>query len=363
MNVRQSDRSSFPFAAEASAGPGKRTPGPRATLLPEIAFSALLRKAGILPLDGPPPAHLRLFVDQAQRALDEVRHRIAQQALSPPAFAEFQDLLLQIAVRVMSHPVTAGNNYLDRFAEGVTESQARHECQQFSVFAVQFEVAQAKLVANAPTLDAYHQRLRLLLNEKGFSYTRGFDGELSERWDAGAVHFSWLCDMAAGLGLGFDDVGKTWLALPGTQIAVDVTFEQFSHIDPSIACGAAFAIENWAASGLWKKLLAGMQKLNAGRTPSRQIDLRYLQYHDREEQFHAQAMLGELLGDFGETWFNPDRFLKGAETILTDGLHAYYESQLAALPEKDGTWPEKATGWRPFDAKRIPRVAGPLPAE
>lgn len=328
-------------------------------LAPHDSFEQLLHDAGVLEGSQVPP-HLRLYVEQAQSACDELRDRLEGDEHPADAVADLQNLLLQIAVRVMSHPVTAGNCYLARFAEGVTAAQARHECQQFSIFALQFDVAQAKLVANAPTLDAYKERLRLLLNEKGFPY-HGDHSQLNAAWDPNAVHFAWLCDMAEGLGLGYEEVGKTWLAQPGTDAFVNVTFEQFAHIDPSVACGAAFAIENWAASGLWKKLLAGMEKLNAGRPAAEQIDLRYLQYHDHEEGYHSQAMLSELLGDFTQPWFNPDRFLKGAMRVLNDGVLAYYESQLATLPDRDDSWPAAATEPQSLWNAHVPAVRGTTP--
>ena len=45
-----------------------------------------------------------------------------------------------------------------------------------------------------------------------------------------------------------------------------------------------------------------------------------------------------------------------AEQILTDGVQAYYVSQLATLPEKDGTWPTMAYSPRRFDPASLPRL-------
>ena len=82
---------------------------------------------------------------------------IANGELSAERGREFQQLLIDVCAKVMCHPIVASNQYLRRFREGVTEAQARHECQQFSVFAINFDVAQAKLVANAPTKEAYEE--------------------------------------------------------------------------------------------------------------------------------------------------------------------------------------------------------------
>jgi hypothetical protein len=274
--------------------------------------------------------------------------------MTAAAAADFTQLLVDACARVMCHPIVASNRYLARFAQGVTFAQARHELQQFSVFAAQFDVAQAKLVANAPTLEAYLERLKVLLNEKGIPYASGFEGELTGRWSLDTVHFTWLRDMAAGLDLAFEDLAKIWIALPGTLDFVNATFECYASTDQSTALGASFAIENWAANSLWKPWIAGMNKLNA--TLKRPVNLGYLTYHDREEEHHSQATLDELLENFRQDWFDAPKFLAGAERILTDGVEAYYASQLESLPEKDGAWPAAAVSPRAFDPAALPRV-------
>ncbi|GIW80133.1 MAG: hypothetical protein KatS3mg105_1940 [Gemmatales bacterium] len=286
--------------------------------------------------------------------MGKVRKMIASGEMPAHRGPEFQQLLIDACARVLCHPIVASNNYLKRFAEGVTEAQARHECQQFSIFALQFDVAQAKLVSNAPTEEAYVERLQVLLNEKGIPYKDGFEGELTGKWSMDTVHFTWMRNMGRGLGLGFEDLGKVWLALPGTKAFVDATFNYYASTDPNIASGAAFAIENWAANYLWKPWIAGMEKFNAGR--DKPVDLGYLKYHDLEEEHHSQATLDELLENFTEPWFDADKFLEGAENMLTDGVQAYYVSQLETLPDKDDTWPKRAFEPRQFDPASLPRI-------
>jgi hypothetical protein len=104
--------------------------------------------------------------------------------------------------------------------------------------------------------------------------------------------------------------------------------------------GASFAIENWAANALWHPSVAGMKKLN--ETLPKPVNLGYLTYHEAQEAHHSQATIEELFETFQEPWFNAEAFLAGAELILTEGVQAYYESQLANLPEKDDTWPKTA---------------------
>lgn len=323
--------------------------------------------AGIIEDRARVPTYLRLFAEQADRVQEKVAAMVASGRMTHQQAADFQDLIVAAAGWVMCHPIIASNKYLERFAQGVTLAQARHEIQQFSVFGLQFDVAQAKLVANARTPEAYYERLKVLLNEKGIPYREGFEGELTGQWRLETVHFTWMQDTAKGLGLGFEDLGKIWLALPGTRKFVETTFNTYASTDQNIALGASFAIENWAANALWTPWIAGMRKLNA--TLERPVDLGYLTYHEAQEAHHSQATLDELLETFLEPWFDRQTFLAGAETILTEGVQAYYESQLATLPEKDHTWPKTACEPRRFDPAALerrrqtaPRTAPETPA-
>jgi hypothetical protein len=321
----------------------------------ETPIAELFSRVGILDSPNEVPAHLDLFLCQADRVLWNVREMVVHGEMTGQRASEFQQLLVDACARVMCHPIVASNNYLRRFAEGISDAQAKHECQQFSVFALQFDVAQARLVANAPTEEAYHQRLNVLLNEKGIPYEEGFEGELSGRWRDETVHFTWMRNMAGGLGLAFEDVGKIWLGHPGTVAFTNATFDYYGSSDLNTASGAAFAIENWAANSLWKPWILGMQKLNSTR--ARRVNIGYLTYHDAEEEHHSQATLDELLENFVEPWFDAERFLSGAEQMLTEGVQAYYESQLAHVPEFDDSWPARACEPRKFDPATMPRLA------
>ncbi|HEX3659595.1 MAG TPA: hypothetical protein VHV55_27655 [Pirellulales bacterium] len=315
----------------------------------------MFTSVGLVPADGRMPAHLQLFVAQADRVLGQVDALVQQGEMTPAAAVDFAQLIVDACARVLYHPIVASNRYLQRFARGVTLAQARHELQQFSVFAAQFDVAQAKLVANAPTAESYGERLKVLLNEKGIPYEHGFEGELTGRWSMDTVHFSWLRNMAAALGLEFEHLAKIWIGLPGTVAFVDATFNCYASTDQNLALGASFGIENWAANSLWKPWVAGMKRLNA--TLPKSIPLGYLMYHDSEEEHHSQATLDELLENFREPWFDAGKFLAGAEQILTDGVQAYYVSQLATLPDKDDTWPDTAFAARVIDPAKLPRVS------
>ncbi len=299
----------------------------------------LFTAQGLIESNLPFPPHLQLFVEQSEQVLERVRSMVSHGEMPAERAAEFQRLLVQAGQTVLCHPIIANNRYLQRFAQGVTVSQARHELQQFSVFAAQFNAAQALLVANAPTFEAYRERLHVLLNEEGIPYKEGFEGELTGQWSLETVHYSWLRRMASDLDLSFENIGKIWLASPGTRRFVDAVFKYYASPDQNHAQGASFGIENWAANSLWQPWIAGMKQLNA--TLPKKIDLGYLTYHDLEERHHSQATIDELFENFLEPWFDSGQFLAGASAILNEGVQPYYESQLETLPGKDGSWPEQ----------------------
>src|SRR5688572_10691844 len=149
-------------------------------------------KVGIIPAGNAIPPHLTLFVEQSERVMEEVRSLVGSGEMAADRAAACRQLLVDAGARILCHPIVASNNYLKRLAQGVTLAQARHELQQFSVFALQFDVAQPKLMANAPTMEAYTERLNVLLNEKGIPYKDGFEGELTGKWSYNTVHFTWL---------------------------------------------------------------------------------------------------------------------------------------------------------------------------
>lgn len=328
----------------------------RDTVEVPLVTSALemFRRVGILSERETVPKHLRLFAQQADRVLENVRGLVQCNEMQIEQAHEFQQLIVDACAWVMCHPIIASNNYLERFGKGVTMAQARHEIQQFSVFGLQFDVAQAKLVANSPTYESYQERLKVLLNEKGIPYKDGFEGELTGRWSPATIHFSWMQETAQGLGLTFEDLGKIWIAQPGTKAFVEATFNTYANTDQNTALGASFAIENWAANGLWTPWIAGMKKLNA--TLEKPVNLGYLTYHEAQEAHHSQATLDELFENFREPWFDPATFLEGGESILTGGVQAYYESQLATLPEKDDSWPVSACEPRRFEPDTLSRL-------
>lgn len=324
----------------------------------DTSMGTLYESAGIFSDSKNIPPHLSLFAEQAEVVMSKVRKKVEAGEMPERRGFEFRQLLIDACARILCHPIIESNNYLSRFEEGVNLAQARFECQQFSVFALNFDVAQAKLVANAPTMEAYRERLNVLLNEKGIPYKDGFEGDLTGQWHWSTVHFTWMMNMGKGLGLDFEDLGKIWVGTKGAQAFAQATLDHYGHFEQNHASGAAFAIENWAANNLWKKWISGMEKLN--EMLDEPVNIGYLKYHDTEEEHHSQATLDELLEIFMEEWFDAEKFFEGAERILTDGVQAYYEYQLSELPEKDDSWPESATEPRRFSAETMPHLEQPV---
>jgi hypothetical protein len=283
-------------------------------------------------------APIDLFSTQTDIVLTKLKQWVEDGRMTSDDESAFGDLLHRLRKEIIGHPIVSNNIYLKRFAEGVTYAQAQHEIQQFSIFAHRFDIAQGQLVVEAPTREAYRERLKILLNEKGCAYKHGFEGDLAGTWNEKHVHFVWLLNMAQGLGLDFTQVGKIAFATEGTKAFVEATFKYYTSPDPNVQAGASMAIENWAAHYLWTPWLSGMRKLNASLPVK--VNLGYLTYHEQEEQHHSQATIDELLENFLQDWFDADTFIQGATAILNEGVLPYYVSQLATLPEKEGTdWP------------------------
>ena len=85
-----------------------------------------------------------------------------------------------------------------------------------------------------------------------------------------------------------------------------------------------------------------MNKLN--ESLEKKVHIGYLTYHRKEEHHHSQSMLVELLESFLKDDFDQEKFFLGAQTVLTQGIQAFFEAQLKEISEKDkaGGWPEKA---------------------
>jgi hypothetical protein len=245
---------------------------------------------------------------------------------------------------VHSHSVVTGNTYTAWFAEGeATLPDVRHLAVQFSVFSHQFVAAQLRKVINAADLESYRAGKEILMNELGVVFrppsatttVTGDDGEIADpdlvgtegtvdggRFRFAAGHFEWLVKFGAPLGLQFEDMGKRRHATPSTLFFCDELQRIYGSEDASIAEGASYAVEHWAAAGFWKELIAGLKAFKERECP--QLPLGFWTWHDKIEDQHAAHTADELTQAFETPGFDRDKFLWGAREML-DGVKAFWE--------------------------------------
>ena len=248
---------------------------------------------------------------------------------------------------VAHHPVVTANAYTQWFAAGAaTLPEVRHLAVQFSVFSHLFVEAQLRKVVNAADLESYRAGKEILLNELGVVFhaprpapAEGTDPDLvategtvdGGRFRFGAAHFEWLLRFAAPLGLGFDDLGKRRHGTATTLHFCDELLEVYGAEDASVAEGASYAVEHWAAAGFWKELIAGLEAFKARECP--ELPLAFWTWHDKVEDQHAAHTDDELVEAFAQPWFDEHLFLRGASRML-DGVQAFW----------DGLWTDHEAG-------------------
>ena len=239
---------------------------------------------------------------------------------------------------VHSHPVVVDNRYTRWFAQGTaTRDEVRHLTVQFSVFSHQFVEAQLRKVINAADVDSYRAGKEILMNELGVifrsdrpSQDAEVDPELvategtvdGSRFRFAAAHFEWLLRFARPLGLGFTDLGKRRHATASTLFFCDELLRIYGHEDPSVAEGASYAVEHWAAAGFWKELIAGLTAFKGRECP--ELNLAFWTWHDKVEDQHAAHTADELAEAFHGEGFDQERFLAGAAEML-DGVKAFWD--------------------------------------
>jgi hypothetical protein len=253
----------------------------------------------------------------------------------------------QVDDLVARHPVVTDNRYTRWFADGeATRGEVRHLTVQFSVFSHLFVEAQLRKVINAADLDTYRTGKEILLNELGVVFNPGRGAAASDtdpdlvategtvdggRFRFGAAHFEWLLRFAAPLGLGFDEVGKRHHGTAPTIHFCDEMLEVYGGEDVSVAEGASYAVEHWAAAGFWKELIAGLEAFKARECEG--LPLAFWTWHDKVEDQHAAHTDDELVEAYQQPWFDEERFLYGAARML-DGVQAFW----------DGLWADHQAG-------------------
>jgi pyrroloquinoline quinone (PQQ) biosynthesis protein C len=260
---------------------------------------------------------------------------------------DFEAFKKTIEKKFLEHPAVTQNAYTAWFAEGnLSPDQLRTFTIQFSVFSNQFLLAALNRVINADTLYAAREAKEILMNELGVIYNKGgssstespIGGDKDREGDPAlvstegtvdggkfrfqAAHIEWLLRFGESLGLNFDDIGKRRQGTPATLRFCDELFRLYGSADYNEAMGAAFAVENWAAAGFWKELIAGLEKVKAAQVP--QMPLAFFTWHDKIEDLHKAHVWDELKECYEAPRFQEEPFLSAGVTML-DAVKAFWD--------------------------------------
>ena len=265
-------------------------------------------------------------------------------------FDAFKETIEQ---KFMRHPVVTDNAYTAWFARGaMTLDELRHFTVQFSVFSNQFLLAALNRAINADTLQATRESKEILMNELGVIYNdRGAKGHAAGGESAPAAsanhdregdpalvstegtvdggtfrfqaaHFEWLLRFGQPIGLTFDDMGKRRHGSPSTLFFCDELFRLYGSDDYNEAMGAAFAVENWAAAGFWKELIAGLERVKREQVPA--LPLAFFTWHDKIEGQHKSHVWDELRECYESPKFREEPFIRAGIKML-DGVRAFWD--------------------------------------
>src|SRR6185295_11630975 len=255
----------------------------------------------------------------------------------------------------MGHPVVKKNEYTAWFAHGdVALDHLRQFTVQFSVFSNQFLLAALNRVINADTLQAARESKEILMNELGVIYNKvdksGAHSTGADRQKAAgsstndregdpalvstegtvdggkfrfqAAHFEWILRFGESIGLSFDDLGKRRHGTPSTLRFCDELFRLYGSDDYNEAMGAAFAVENWAAAGFWKELIAGLEKVKSRDVPD--LPLAFFTWHDKIEDQHKAHVWDELNACYHAEAFREEPFVSAGVTML-DAVKVFWD--------------------------------------
>lgn len=274
---------------------------------------------------------------------DQIRARVAGGEISPAQAERFGAFVDTCNRDLMTHPVITDNRFAAWFATGKADGDiVRHFVVQFSVFSNLFLVAQLQKVINAGSLEGMRASKEILANEIGVIFNKpgATKADVSDTDREGdpaivsiegsvdggtfrfkAAHFEWLLRMGEVLGLGFNDMGKRRHGTPSTLFFCDQLAAIYGSEDPNIAEGASFAVENWAAAGFWKQLVAGLEAFKKRECPD--LPLAFFTWHDRIEDQHAGHVMDELEELYFTDDFDEAKFISGGRRML-DGVQAFW---------------------------------------
>jgi len=231
------------------------------------------------------------------------------------------NFLERIDNELLNHSVIIDNKYCSwfRHTPNLILEDVRQFTQQFSVFSNQFIIAQLNKVINAIDLEEARAGKEVLANEIGVAFKDGSVDEGTYRF--ASAHFEWLVSFAKPLGLTFDDIGKRKHGSPATLFYCDELIRIYGNEDFNVSAGASFAVENWAAAGFWKDLIAGLQKFKTKYALN--LPLGFFTWHDKIEDQHAEHTKAEMITLYNEHNLNEDLFIKAGNEML-NGVEAFW---------------------------------------
>jgi hypothetical protein len=281
-----------------------------------------------------------------------IEKRLQQGELTQQQVDQFHEFLQDVDRKFLQHRIIHKNAYTHWFSDGTaTREELQHFIRQFSVFSNQFLIAALLKVINAPSLQQSRASREILLNELGVIYhkpTASTEPSLQtsdktddEKDQAGdpelvstegtvdggicrfrAAHFEWLTSVAEGIGLNYEQIGKRKQGTAATLHFCDELKRLYGSDDPSIAEGASFAVENWAAAGFWQELEDGLMQIKRSWLPN--LRLAFFTWHNRVEAQHA----GHTLEELEDVYFQPDfdhaKFMQGGQEIL-DAIAVFWD--------------------------------------
>ena len=230
------------------------------------------------------------------------------------------NFLTRLDDELLNHSVITNNKYCNWFKHThLLWDDVRYFTQQFSVFSNQFIIAQLNKVVNAIDLEEARAGKEVLANEIGVAFKDGSVNEGKYRFES--AHFEWLVKFAEQLGLTFNDIGKRRHGSPSTLFYCDELIRIYGNEDFNVSAGASFAVENWAAAGFWKDLIAGLE--NFKTRYSLDLPLGFFTWHDKLEDQHAEHTKEEMITLYNEHNLNEDLFIKAGNEML-DGVKAFW---------------------------------------
>lgn len=239
---------------------------------------------------------------------------------------------------LLNHPIITDNTYAQWFRKGAfSKKQLKEFIVQFSVFSNWFLVAQLHKMINADSLRGMRASKEILCNELGVVFKSSHGGTKLDSLDPklgdtegsidggmfhfSAAHFEWLLRVAEHLDLSFCDVGKRRHGTPTTLFFCDELTRLYGSEDYAVSQAASYAIENWAAAGFWKDLIAGLTAYNK-RTASN-LPLAFFVWHDKIEDQHARHTEEELAEYYSSHTVDEDAFISYGNQML-DGVSTFW---------------------------------------